>query len=674
MNAKVTTFETQTLKSLSLKGLGPKSLQKLASADVHTAGDLLAFLPRAYADYSKITPISNAPLDVALHIRGRVLQKNFSITAKTRTRILEILVDDGSGTMRAIWFNQAWMKNEVEKGQIVSLFGKVRFEQLGRTLNSPKLKVVTDEESFGEIEPIYRQVGGLTTQKIREWIMALIELMPEEAMEEDVVASTFGLPSRKQAFAVLHAPTDAATASAIEEGNHPARRRLVIDEFIHFQHRLSRLAEQRKQQNYTPIEVAPNWLTPFTDQLPFALTGDQNKVLADMGRQLATGGRLHALIQGDVGCGKTVVGLAMAALFARQGLQSALLCPTTVLANQHFETASALLEPLGLKVVLLTSRLDGPTLRMHMASLANGEAHLAVGTHRLFQKDTEFKQLGLVLIDEQHRFGVDQRAALLKKGRHPHYLAFSATPIPRSLAMTVHGDYEVYQIQEKPANRTPVRTILKKAAKREEVEAFARYRISLGEGVFWVFPLIEGGAEEEQEEAYQSAVSTYEHFRQGAMPDAGLVHGKMSSEEIAGQMQAFREGKIKVLVATTVIEVGVDIPHASVMVVEGADRFGLSQLHQLRGRVGRGGGEGFCFMVASEKLTRTGLARLEMLRDSNDGFRIAEFDLQQRGAGDLLGKQQSGLARFRFGDPWLDRSTMAAARRYVQEGGAPTCG
>ncbi len=659
-------LESCPLDQLRLPGLGQASLAKLAEAGLRTAGDLLGLLPRAYLDSSKVRAIVDAPLAEWVVIEGRVLQKQAGRT-RTGLHFFQILVDDGSGTMRAVWYNQAWVEDSIEKGQQVSLFGKIRFEKPGRTMNSPRLKVLAEGSHIGGIEPSYRQIAGLPSEKLRGWIRALIERLPEgDALDQDL-ARRFYFPSRKQAFAALHGPTDHLVVEAIQARAHPALRRLIFDEFYAFQQHLAKRQRQREAKHFPRFAPDTAVLAEFYRALPFRLTPDQQQVIAQLVAGLSAGRRLQALVQGDVGCGKTVVGLALAMLFATAGFQAALLCPTTVLAQQHHLTAERLLCALGLPVHLLTAREEAAQQRQVRTHLSAGQACLVIGTHSLLQEELQFARLGLVLIDEQHRFGVDQRAALLKKGRHPHYLAFSATPIPRSLALSVYGDLDVLQIRQKPAGRVPVRTILKKAVNRAEVLEFARFRMTQGEGVFWVFPQIDDG-DQEQERAYRSALSTYEHFQAMALARIGLVHGRMAKDEIAIAMRAFRLGELDLLVATTVIEVGVDIPHASVIVIEGAERFGLSQIHQLRGRVGRGNGEGFCFLLPGDGLTQTGLERLQVLRDCDDGFTIAEHDLQQRGAGDLLGRLQSGTTSFRFGDPWLDRELMAEARRLVREG------
>ena len=649
-------FEGTKLAAAKVPGLGARSAEKLAQADIVTRADLLGFLPREYLDYTRVTSIGDAPLEEAVHIRGRITSKRASRTPKQRMHILEALVDDGTGTLRVIWFNQPWLNDQVIKDQTASFFGKIRFDKLGRVLNSPKFSA-GEEETDGGIEPVYRQVGGLSSTRLANWIATLIKTMPDEECLPAKVLLHTRFPSRGEALAQVHQPRDSAEVVAIRERTALGLRRLIFEEFFGFQQKMRLLVHESQERNHPNFTVENGWLNRFYGQLPFQPTGDQQRVIDTLMADLRQGRRLHALIQGDVGCGKTLIGLAACWLFRQAGWQTALLCPTNILAEQHYQTARSLLEPLGLRTGLLTARLSKTETDEVANALKNGTLDLVIGTHKLF--NARFHRLGLALIDEQHRFGVEQRRALLKKGRAPHYLAFSATPIPRSLAMTLYGDYEVIQIHEKPPGRMPVKTILKKVSNRAEIIRFAKQRIALGEAVFWVFPAIEESEGNEE----QSARAMHAAFQREAFQEygVGLVHGKMKKEDVAAEMAAFAAGENQILVATTVIEVGVDIPIASLMVVEEANRFGLSQLHQLRGRVGRSDRAAYCFLVVKDDLGGDGLARMKLLVSCDDGFRIAAKDLEYRGAGDLLGRQQSGVSAFRYGDPWLDRDIMEEA-------------
>jgi len=648
------------LGAAKLRGLGPKTLAKLEAAGIATDGDLLTLLPRDYLDYTQAALIPEAPLDEPVHVHGVVISKKASITARQKMHLLEILVDDGYGTMRALWFNQPYLDNAIHKGEKLSLFGKIKFDKLGRTMNSPKFRKVEDSEAAAGVTPVYREIGGLRSEQLRRWIAMLIADMPAEETLPAAWVAREGFPSRKEAFRTVHAPVEPETAKAVKARTSPAWRRLAFEEFLTFQRRLREAAARSQRRDHPRLTPDPAWLDAFYADLPFAPTNDQRQAIAAMTASLAQGRRLQAMVQGDVGSGKTLAALAMAYVFFRTGYQAALLCPTALLARQHQAAADAILGPLGVRTVLLTGQLSAADLRERLESLASGHANLAIGAHKLFQEDVRFHNLGLAMVDEQHRFGVEQRKALLQKGAAAHYVAFSATPIPRSLAMTLYGEYQTLQIREKPAGRQPVKTILKKAENRDEIIRFARARIDLGESVFWVFPLIEDDAAQQE----QSAIAMHREFRQSAFPPewVGLAHGRMDKDRMQEEMAKFAAGERKVLVATTVVEVGVDIPAASIMVVEGADRFGLSQLHQLRGRVGRGGREGFCFLTLAADAPRSALRRMKRLLATDDGFEIAAYDLEERGAGELLGKRQSGAPDFRIGDAWRDRELMALAR------------
>jgi len=659
-------WREQPLSQVKIPGMGPRSIEKLSQAGIVKVIDLLSFLPKDYLDFSAVVKIGDAPLNQHVLVQGDIIACEFSITKNKRVPVLEILVDDGYGALRVVWFNQPYLKGKIKKGQAISLRGKIRIEKMGRTMNSPKFSILQDGVVVSElsadqgVEPVYRQVGGLRSDHMAAWIQALIQQMPPEESLPEEIRLQQGFPTSRDALTTLHKPPSPQMAQAIKERRGPALGRLVFEEFFHFQKRLRKIVEESQHREHAQIAMNDAWIEDVVSQLPFKPTNDQRAVLEQLAGNLKAGGRLYALVQGDVGCGKTLIGLIMAYVFSKAGWQSAFLCPTTVLAGQHFEEARKWLGPLGVRMSLMTARESGSQLKDALAMVASGEVDLVIGTHRIFQKDVVFKKLGLAMIDEQHRFGVDQRRRLLKKSEAVHYLAFSATPIPRSLAMTVYGDYQVLQIREKPANRIPVKTIRKKSENRDEIIRFALSRIARGESVFWVFPLIEG--EEEQQE--QSACQMFEAFKTGAFAGfrPGLVHGRMHKDDIRNEMERFRSGEVKILVATTVIEVGVDVPQATIMVVENANQFGLSQLHQLRGRVGRSDQASYCFLVLQDEISSEALARMRFLEKNNDGFHIAEFDLKQRGAGQLLGKKQSGEADFRFGDPWLDRAWMEKAR------------
>lgn len=653
----VTPWEAQPLTAIGLPRLGPKSAEKLARADIVHVGDLLALLPRTYLDYSAVTAIEKLRLDQPLHIRGRILSLRTGRTAKQKIGFLELLIDDGTGTLRAVFFNQSYLRKRLQKGQTLSLFGKVRFDRAGHTMTNPQF---TEAEASGEIQPVYRQIQGLRSNQIAAWVNALLPHVEEPTLPANASAWA-QLPSRRAALTAVHRPADPQNLPNRRLPEHPAIQRLILDEFFVFQQRLHHWVRRIHQRDHPQIQVPPHSLRQFTAALPFSLTDDQRQCVETLATQLQSQQRIHHLIQGDVGCGKTVVGLAMARVFGDAGWQSALLCPTSVLAQQHVRTAQQLL---GDQLPVFGLRSDMPTAEQQavLAKLAAGEPLLVIGTHRLFQADVAYAKLGLVMVDEQHRFGVNQRRAMLKKGTAPHYLAFSATPIPRSLALTLYGELDLLQIRQKPAGRQPVTTRIKRRDNHRDVLAFIKTRLRMGEGAYWVVPAID------DQDDLPNVAATLAGFQKNSLRDfrIGQIHGRMDKDALVQTMDRFRRGLLDLVVATTVVEVGVDIPHATVMVVDGAEHFGLSQLHQLRGRIGRADKPGACFFLVAGPPSAAVKRRMQFLENHHDGFAIAEFDLGERGAGQLLGMRQSGDADFRIGDPWLHRDIMASARQVTR--------
>ena len=656
--------ERRPLKNAGIPRMGPASREKLQTGGIETIGDLMVHLPRDYRDFSTTTRIDQAPLGIPLCVRGQIIAKKRSKTFGKRVSIIEILVDDGSGTIRVVWFNQPYLEKRLEKGSVGWFYGIVRFDKLGRMMNGPEFEIEGEEPAGKKgIEPVYKQIGGLTSKQLAQWIRHSMEHVPKTGILPEALVTKYGFPNRRQAFCDLHQPQDLGAVKQIQERTSPALKRLIFEEFFSYQCRIQKLAMESQRRNHVTPDLSPSWLDRFLQSLPFTLTTGQSRVITNLSNQLMAKQRLHALIQGDVGCGKTLVGFAIAYLFYKAGFQSVLLCPTILLAQQHFATAEKFLRPLGLKTVLAPPRGSSEASIAVLRAIAEGDVHLVIGSHRVFQPDLVYHRLGLAMIDEQHRFGVNQRAALLKKGKTPHYLAFSATPIPRSLALTLFGDFSLMQIKDKPAHRAGVTTIIKKERNRDQIIEFAKARISMGETVFWVVPVIESSDDGDT----LSATAMFESLGQSFNGiKIGMVHGRLEKDRIHQEMSAFERGDLKILVATTVIEVGVDIPSASIMVVEGANHFGLSQLHQLRGRVGRGNREAFCFLVIPNRPEKESLKRMKLLQSTQDGFEIAHFDLRQRGSGALLGKLQTGKAGFSIGDPWLDRHIMENARKEAE--------
>jgi ATP-dependent DNA helicase RecG len=431
-------------------------------------------------------------------------------------------------------------------------------------------------------------------------------------------------------------------------------QRLVVEELLRFYLQTEKVRKKVESGGHPRFPVDIRTIQYWEDLLPFCFTGDQRDVFQTLTATLKHGERIFSLLQGDVGCGKTLVALGLSLIFNKAHLQTALLCPTTVLAKQHFQTAVKLLGGMDIKVALLSSELDRSDQMRTIQALERGDIHLVIGTHRLIQADVSFASLGLIVIDEQHRFGVQQRLQLLKKGHRPHLLSMTATPIPRSLAHSVYGGYEVLQIRQRPVGQSEIHTILKKTSNRSSMIPFMKQKLRQGEQIFWVFPFIEGEDPDKQERSVEFMFRRLagEYFPEFSQ---GMIHGRMNKTQMYETMDDFRSGKTQLLFATTVIEVGVDIANATIMVIEGAEHFGLSQLHQLRGRVGRGQKPGFCIVFLEDPVNPETLARARFFESCQDGFKLAEFDLKNRGAGDFFGTRQTGQSQFRFADLWLDR-------------------
>ncbi len=658
MTDRLLDYEATAISQLKIRGLGAKSAEKLALAGIVCARDLIWFLPREYLDLSRVVPVSEAEVGQTILVCGRVIHSASHRTQRRRIPVFEMLLDDGSGTIRAVYFNQPYLSRTFVKGSEVALYGKIEFDRRGRYLANPK---VTPAAGGPRIQPVYRQVAGLKSERIAAWIDETIKRMPDDQIVPDELTTKFGY-RRKEAFLRVHNPLDSQAVALIRNRQSPALQRLIAEELFFFSLGMTHLASS--PQRVEPIAVEATNYDEFVRQLPFEPTNDQRSAMLAVQSAFGRGERVFSLIQGDVGCGKTLIALYAAFLMARAGQQSAILCPTSLLSSQHANTAQELLTPFGLNVALFSSRQSNEEQNRVLHGLAEGDIDLVIGTHRVFQDDVRYAHLGLAVIDEQHRFGVNQRAKFIQKGKRPHYLALSATPIPRSLALTLYAGYSVHQIKEKPIGRKPVKTILKKACNRSEVIAFAQSRVKQSEAVFWVFPYIEGEEADREKSALAMVKELRQHFGEQRV---GLVHGRLERDEMARVMADFRRGAIDVMVATTVIEVGVDVARASVMVIDGADRFGLSQLHQLRGRVGRGKRRGFAFLVVDEPVSKETLRRLRVMEQTDDGFEIAQADLDQRGFGALLGKLQSGFVTFRAADLWFDRELFDWVRQLKPE-------
>ena len=638
-----------------LKGVGERRADLLKRLNIQTAGDLLFHVPHRYDDASTITPIASVDVGQEATIIGRVVSKGILPTRKG-LRIFQAVVRDESGMIEAAWPGQPFLDRSIQKNDVLLLNGPCRFFH-GRQFQPREWVNLGAEDpgsASGRVLAVYSATEGLTVRQLRALIdMHLDALIPlvEEHLSADV-RSRYGLPELHEAFRLVHRPTSVAEA---ERG----RARLAFDElfFVQVLHRRANTVARAPRAGIA-FEVKRTLTTQLKEKLPYSLTGAQTRAVREIFADMSSNRRMHRLLQGDVGSGKTVVAVFAALLAMENGYQAALMAPTELLAEQHVRTLGGLLAPLGIAPVLLTGSLGTVDRREADRRLASGEPLLAVGTHALVQDETRFGRLGLAIIDEQHRFGVEHRAALSQKGEQPDTLLMSATPIPRSLALTLYGDLDVSVLDERPPGRQPVTTLLRKSSSHDKVMAFLDREVEKGRQGYIVYPIIE----ESEKLALKAATTMYEELSEGVLKGRrlALLHGRVGAEDRDAIMRKFRDGDIDVLVATTVIEVGIDVPNATVMIVEHPERFGLSQLHQLRGRVGRGGEESFCILVG--RGGPDSAARLQVLVDTDDGFEIARADLRLRGMGDLFGERQSGLPMFRVADPIRDEELNVQAR------------
>ncbi|MGA1360865.1 MAG: ATP-dependent DNA helicase RecG [Gemmatimonadaceae bacterium] len=650
-----------------LTGVGPRRAELLKRLNIFTAGDLLWHIPHRYEDATTVRAIHSLRVGDDATVIGTVISTGI-LPTKRGLRVFQAVVQDASGLIEVAWPGQPWLDRQIKKEDVLLLSGPVRFFH-GRQL-APRefvnLGAGADGTTGGRVLSVYGATEGLSVKVIRGLIEAHLDaLLPlvEEYLPAPMLAAA-GVPALREALAAVHRP--ASVAAALE-----GRARLAFEELlcVHLLHRKARQLTRTARDGIRFVNKKA--LTArFREVLPFTLTKAQVRSIREIVADMCDATRMHRLLQGDVGAGKTVVALFAALLAMENDQQVAFMAPTELLAEQHARTIDRLLAPLGIVPVLLTGSRSAAERRLAATRMAGGEPCLVVGTHALVQEKTTFRSLGLAIIDEQHRFGVDQRRALAERGlgpQKPDVLLMSATPIPRSLALTVYGDLDVSLLDERPPGRKPVTTAMRPESARAKVMAFVRVQVEAGRQVYIVYPLVE----ESEKLSLTAATTAYEELSAGALAGlrVALLHGRMSADEKDEVMRRFRDGAIDVLVATTVIEVGIDVPNATVMVVEHPERFGLSQLHQLRGRVGRGAAESFCILLGD--VGAESAERLQVIVRSEDGFEIARADLAIRGMGDLFGERQSGVPTFRIADPLKDEalsdSARAAADRLVEE-------
>jgi ATP-dependent DNA helicase RecG len=665
-----------------LKGVGPRRAADLRRVGLATVEDLLYRFPIRYEDRGAFQTIAALRPGVSASIAGEVIGCGVRPTRRPRFKIFELLVRDQTGSLRAIWFNQPFLKDVFHPHQRVILFGRLELTPQGLQLQNPQYEILrhdADDESeparpvaeaddetlhTGRIVPVYEKTGNLTTKVQRTLVHRALSELPADVPDPLPldVRRRQQLADRRTALADVHFPPAGSSVDELNRFRSAAQRRLIFEEFFLFQ---LGLVLKRRQSD---AERKPRSVV-ITDEvretarriLPFKLTGDQKRVIGEIVEDMKRMQPMNRLLQGDVGSGKTIVALMAAIVAMENGFQVAFMAPTEILAEQHFITIRRLIEGSRFRMALLTGATPAKKRREMQAELAAGSIHLAVGTHALVQDPVAFHDLGLVVIDEQHRFGVLQRATLRGKGLHPDVLVMTATPIPRTLALTTYGDLDVSVMRDMPPGRFPIKTIAKPESRRDEIYDFIRKQIESKRQVYVIYPLVE----ESEKVDLRAATEMADHLAQDVFPTCrvALLHGRMKPDAKERVMGAFARGEYDILVSTTVIEVGVDVANASVMLVEHAERFGLSQLHQLRGRVGRGPHQSFCILLYQYPLTDQGRARLKALTDTTDGFVIAEKDLELRGPGDFFGTRQSGMPTLRVGDLVRDHQLMEDARR-----------
>lgn len=651
-----------------LKGVGPALQKKFQQLGIINVQDLLFHLPLRYEDRTKINPVNTARLGMTVQLEGEIASSNIQFG---RRRSLHCVLTDGKGVISLRFFHfTAAQKDSLAPGTHIRCYGEVRRGRAGLEIYHPEYKVLDPGKEMpvaDSLTPIYPTTEGIQQARLRNVIGQALKLLDQAKDLNEYLPTSlierFGLPSLIESIQLIHSPPLDANMDWSETGGHPGQRRLAFEELL--AHRLCmRQFKQRSEAQLAPrLQMDSKLTSAFLDSLPFKLTKAQenaiNEIQGDLERQFP----MLRLLQGDVGSGKTVVAAMTALVAIASGYQVAIMAPTEILAEQHLTNFSQWFSPLGIEPGWLSSKSKGKFREQTLEQLASGEIKLIIGTHALFQDDVEFTRLGLVIIDEQHRFGVHQRLALRDKASkvdiYPHQLVMTATPIPRTLAMSAYADLDSSIINELPPGRTPVNTVLISNERRDDVVARIEQACRSGSQAYWVCTLIE---ESESLQA-QAAEATFEQLgKQLATLHVGLVHGRMKPTEKQAVMHAFKQGHIQLLVATTVIEVGVDVPNASLMVIENPERLGLAQLHQLRGRVGRGSTQSHCLLLYQTPLSNNGKKRLTVMRESTDGFYIAEKDLELRGPGQVLGTQQTGLMTFRVADIGRDASLLDSVK------------
>lgn len=650
-----------------LKGVGPERARLLKEElQLRTYQDLLHFFPNRYIDRSRFYPINELPQNNAeIQIKGRITAISF--VQQKRGKRMVATFKDHTGQMELVWFRgHQWIRDQLKINEDYVIFGRLNWFKGKASMPHPELELEQNFQKNLKISfyPIYPSTEklinkGISQKVIQKMVVQLLQTQSQAFSETlpKALLNQYKLISKNQALRQIHFPDDQHQLTR-------AQMRLKFEEFFYMQMQLVLKNIQRKQKikGHLFEKVGSNFNNFFTEHLAFELTEAQKRVIKEIRLDMGTGRQMNRLLQGDVGSGKTIVALLLMLIAIDNNYQACLVAPTEILAQQHYQSLSAQLKKINLTVALLTGSTPKKERESIHQGLQNGELNILIGTHAVFEDTVQFKQLGLAIIDEQHRFGVAQRAKLWQKNEMPpHVLVMTATPIPRTLAMSVYGDLDLSVIDELPPGRKIVKTLHRTDANRLKVFAFLREQIALGRQVYIVYPLIQ----ESSKLDYKDLMDGYESLsRSFPTPDyqISILHGQMKSEDKAYEMERFVQGKTQIMVATTVIEVGVNVSNASVMIIESAERFGLSQLHQLRGRVGRGADQSYCILMTGSKLSREAQMRMETMTKSNDGFKIAEVDLKLRGPGNIMGTQQSGILQFKIADLIQDQALLKAAR------------
>ena len=650
MPAELHTTLTPDTPVRYLKGVGPKTAERFEKLGILTLSDLLCHYPRRYLDFSKPYSIAEAPADTECVVKAEVFAKPGGRILPGGRRMERITAGDDVSSLEITWFNNPYAAQKLELGQEYYFQGIVTGGMLRRQMVNPQVRTDAQVKS-SPFEAVYPQTEGLTSSAIAKCVRQLLphaELLPDPLPSE--MLKKYRLLSKADAVRAIHCP-------ATEEDAFAARRRLIYEELLVLQLGIGRMKNHGAASTGAPMKKAD--ASPFWESLPFAPTGAQRRAVEEILTDMSGETSMNRLLQGDVGSGKTLVAAAAIWACIRAGYQAALLAPTEILASQHAENLNRLLSPFGMRVALLTGGMKAAARRTTLAAIRDDEADLIVGTHAILSEGVEFARLGLAVVDEQHRFGVRQRGLLAEKAANPHLLVMSATPIPRTLGLLMYGDLDISILDELPPGRKPVKTRCITGKKRADLYGFLDREIDSGRQVYIVCPAIEdaGGS------GLNAVKSYYEDIAKAYLPDrrVGLMHGKLKPKEKAEVMDDFKSGRLDALVSTTVIEVGVDVPNATVMVIENAERYGLSALHQLRGRVGRGAAESWCFLV-SDNASESVQKRLKFLCSTSDGFAVAQYDLETRGPGDFFGSRQHGLPTLQIADLMNDTRTLHAAQ------------